>query len=181
MCLFQFACASTCTNLAPLGFLARVPRSSSSMSNEFCALAPVCSARGHRVQGDRGSGMGCAHSSALSNLAFYALVEAKTDMSSLGVLPFLRYRDDIFAVTRDEAAAQNLHSILVRQARVCWKVEMEDSSTYCIPTLDLVMYKGPCFKQSGHLDFRPNIKPTARHLLLSQHSFHNQAVHRSWP
>ena len=47
--------------------------------------------------------------------------------------------------------------------------------------LDLFVYKGSRYRYIGGLDWRPHIKPTARHIPLSQHSAHFRAIHSTWP
>ena len=129
----------------------------------------------------RGSGMGAVHSSSISDLAFYALAERSLNYEALGVLLYLRYRDDIFAVVRSKEAATTLHGHLAKAASACWRVELEGSSAYGMPMLDMMVYKGPSFLRTGRLDHHFYQKPTARHVPLSPWSCHSSSVHRSWP
>ncbi len=49
--------------------------------------------------------MGLIHSGALTDLAFSSLVESKFNLSKLGALSFLRFRDDIFTASKSKDCA----------------------------------------------------------------------------
>ena len=60
-------------------------------------------------------------------------------------------------------------------------VKCEDSSLVGVQMLDLFVPKGERFREHGRLDWKPFIKPTARHVPLSQSSCHASCIHRSRP
>ncbi len=132
----------------------------------------------HRVM--RGSGMGEVHSGALSDLAFWVIVEQHLNLGEHVTL-YLRFRDDVLVVAESLEHAQNLVKQIQSRAKGCWTVSIDATSTYGVPMLDSLVYVGPRFKASGILDHAPYIKPTAVHVPLSSTSAHPRCIHENWP
>jgi hypothetical protein len=127
-----------------------------------------------------GSGMGAQHSSNATDLAFYNHAERRLNWQEHGVLLYLRFRDDVFFVAENRTHAMAFIERLSRAAAP-WRLEVETISSLMAVMLDLMVFKGPRFRSCGKLDYRPHIKPTARHVPLSARSCHPEHVHRSWP
>ena len=129
-----------------------------------------------------GSGIGMRHSGAVSDLLFHREVERDLllQRKELGIVCYLRYRDDILAVLSDISYSIPFREKLVGLAGRYCVVELEKFSLVGVPFLDFLVHKadpeGP-----SHLVYRPHIKPTARHIPLSSASYHAPSVHRSWP
>ena len=128
-----------------------------------------------------GTGMGQVHSGSLSDLAFWQIVESKLDFVRLGILCLVRFRDDLFLVTKSTTSAANTHREMNRLAAGMWTVELESTGQYSACMLDCMLYKGPSFMSEGRLDFAPHIKETARHVPLCDSSNHPPATHKTWP
>ncbi len=130
-----------------------------------------------------GTGMGQIHSGIVSDLAFWQLVERHLPLNNFesGVLCFLRFRDDVFVVTRGRQEADEFFNLFKAKASVSWIVERESVRSFGTPMLDAKIYKGPGFSKNGILYFAPFIKPTARHIPLCDSSSHPPSVHRGWP
>ncbi len=109
----------------------------------------------HVWQVNRGSGMGARHSSGLADLAFYHIAEKGLDWKEHGIIEYLRLRDDLCAIARDDQAATWLVSEIARRAFVCWRVTFDAKSKVGIQMLDLYLYKGPHFMLTGVLDHSP--------------------------
>ena len=66
-------------------------------------------------------------------------------------------------------------------ASKCYRVTLDECSLVGASMLDLFVWKGLRFDASGALDFRPYIKPTARHIPLINSSRHLPSIHTGWP
>ena len=128
--------------------------------------------------------MGQKHSACVSSCSLYMLMERKlldSISKSSGLLMYGRYHDDILLVSSNLECAK----IVIADARLfasaCYTIEIDEISLLGVPMLDMYIYKGQRFNASGRLDFRPYIKPTARHLPLTQHSAHAPSIHSYWP
>jgi hypothetical protein len=128
----------------------------------------------------RGSGMGARHSSTVSDLAFYNIVE-KHVLGSPGITLYVRYRDDLLVVAENDMCANQFMKSLCARAAVCWRVTEDSRSLYKSMMLDVLLYKGPGFWESGFLDYAPYVKPTARAVPLCWTSAHPRHCHLSWP
>ena len=147
----------------------------------FLLVSQLVRADGQVSRVTCGSGMGTVHSSSVADAVFFALGEADLDLSALGVEMYLRYRDDIFAVCVDRAAADRLCETLSKKVSSCWRVVVDSVSGYGVPFLDLFLYKGPRYRATGYLDYGPYNKPTKVGVPLSDESAHPRHIHHSWP
>ena len=124
-----------------------------------------------------GSSMGSIISSALCDLAFYALAEKgivdnKVACEAAKLAVWLRYRDDIFVVYREfEPWRRTFESIKMRASKI-WSLEVEEINRYKIDFLDVTMFKGRQWSRNGILDRRPFVKPSSRAAPLGVDSAH---------
>jgi len=128
--------------------------------------------------------MGQKHSGAVSSVCLYNIMEkhlVSHSSRSDGLLIYLRYHDDILAVAASVASAKRFFEEAKSLAKKCYTIKCEDASTIGVQMLDLFIYKGDRFAKMNRLDYKPFVKPTARHIPLSSSSKHAPRVHKSWP
>ena len=130
----------------------------------------------------QGSGMGAKHSPAVSSLNFYWWVEKPlfedrvSNNIAQGIDIWGRYHDDILCVTKNVQVFPGIRDCICSLASKCYKVSLDECSLVGVSMLDLFVWKGPRFDASGALDFRPYIKPTARHIPLINSSRHLPSI-----
>ncbi len=91
----------------------------------------------------RGKGMGMRHSSAVNDAYFLAVVELGlcTQLHSLGVEVYARFKDDILAVVQQPSCCRGLTEALTKGASSLYVVELESFSLVWCPMLDLFALK----------------------------------------
>ncbi len=94
-----------------------------------------------------GSGMGSQHSSNVSDMAFWNHAERglQVGLERAGINCYLRFRDDLFFVAKDQSSALAFIERL-KVAAKHWVLEVESISSYSAVMLDLFIYKGPAFQ-----------------------------------
>ena len=128
----------------------------------------------------KGSGMGMAHSSAVSTINFWIRVEKSlcSRSSNLGIQLYLRYHDDILIATENPSAGKAVINMIKDSAAPMYRISVDEVSMQGVPMLDIYVFKN---RGSSRLHWQPYIKPTARHVPLSDLSVHNSTIHKSWP
>ena len=110
-----------------------------------------------------GSGMGMRQSGAVSDLSFNTVGEQWLHdaalVKSLGVLLYVKYRDDIMVVLEKPSCCPKFHSMLVSSAAHVYRVEREDYSLVSVNMLDMMVLKHTDEFERVYLKFRPFIKP----------------------
>jgi hypothetical protein len=95
-----------------------------------------------------GSGMGMRHSGAVSDGAFFDLVERQLltegSRKALGIACYARYRDDILVVLEDISFCPLFDSQLVSLAAPMYTIAKESFSLVGCHMLDLFAYKHLC-------------------------------------
>lgn len=129
-----------------------------------------------------GSGMGMKHAGACADLVFGIVVEKELlkEADQLGILKYLRYRDDILVLLRDLSFSRLFRDRLISLASIYCQVQQESYSLVGVSFLDLFVFKSDPARCSSVM-VRPYIKESARHIPLASDSMHPPAVHRSWP
>lgn len=129
-----------------------------------------------------GSGMGSKHSPAVSSCTFLSLVERHVcTNANPGLLIYLRYHDDMLLVTSSRQIFEEVCGRVCELASPCYVIKVEEISEQSVCMLDMQIFKGRRFENSGKLDFCPYVKPTARHIPLGGESSHSAGIHMSWP
>lgn len=130
----------------------------------------------------KGSGIGMKHAGAVADLVLAEAVERQLLLKrqELGILLWIRFRDDVLAIVRDPKASKAVSQTFEALASPFCRVKLESYSLVGSTFLDFFVYKS-CLTGPGHLKFRPHVKETARHLPLASDSYHAKAVHSSWP
>lgn len=130
----------------------------------------------------KGSGMGMKHAGSVADLMFALKVELplRHEHDSLGVLLWLRFRDDVFCVCKDPEASRAIRQRVQELAAPLCEVKLERFSLSWVHFLDITVFKQSTVGVSK-LMFKPFVKPTARHIPLAGDSMHPRATHRSWP
>ena len=96
-----------------------------------------------------------------------------------GILCWLRYRDDIFAVFNEFHNVKPFLTELNSRTGICYKSGLEAISRLAVPMLDVLVRKNVQSFPTC-LRFEPFFKPSNRSVCLSRHSMHARGVH-SWP
>lgn len=130
-----------------------------------------------------GSGIGQTLSGHVADLSVYRISEAPLHSvgQKFGLIAYVRYRDDILAITEPQEGANELFAWLTLKAKQQWRLERDSRSRYSLVMLDTLVYKGPRHKASNVLDYVVHLKPSGRHVPLSDLSAHHPRFHRSWP
>ena len=135
----------------------------------------------HLYQVVRGSGMGHKHSASVSSCSLWMLCERQfvstRESHDMGLLMYGRYHDDVIFAAKNSSCVTSLVEHFRVSASECYTITVDEISTSGVNMLDLHLYKGHRFGHSGHLDYKPYIKATARHIPLSQHSSHSPSIH----
>ena len=115
--------------------------------------------------------MGARASGALSDYVFYKLSECNfiQNQSSqhLDIITYWRFKDDIFAILQSFRTGRLMYDTLVQRASACYVVERDECSMVGAAFLDAYVFKPENFQFHGKLEWRPHIKPTARHFQSS--------------
>ena len=127
----------------------------------------------------RGSGIGMKHAGALADAVFAKAVEEPvlSRAAELGVVLFLRFRDDVFVAIDNPRSAKRFIETFTSAAAVFCEVKLESFSLVSTHFLDMVVFKS----DGGTLQHCPFVKESARHIPLASDSYHPWSVHRSWP
>ena len=130
-----------------------------------------------------GSGMGAKASGSISDAAFMTLFELGCMMdtkfrSDFGVLAYIRLRDDLLLITCTQENGLKLTEKLKALCNPTYEVSVDCTSLLGVPFLDLFVCKWFEHGQA-HLRWRPYVKPTARHVPLSDESWHSFSTHRT--
>jgi hypothetical protein len=129
----------------------------------------------------RGSGIGMKHAGAVADACFAILAERPVLglKEQLGVIKYVRFRDDVFVLLDDiKYTPAFKECFFANSSRFC-KVVLESYSLVGATFLDLRISKPP--SGFGFLQWQPYIKATARHLPLGSDSYHSWTCHRAWP
>jgi hypothetical protein len=139
------------------------------------------------LQVAKGSGMGLAFSGDLADSLFHDLAEAghsslETVLEASEVYLYIRYRDDILVIYNRNAQGTGYQFLqkLIRLAKPVYKVICESVDTSA-NFLDIHIYKGPDFMQTGTFQYKPYVKATQQRVYLNHYSMHPGAVHSAWP
>jgi hypothetical protein len=151
------------------------------LDSQYVSCEDSCPDTVFKVQ--TGSGIGMRHAGAAADLFFYLKVEKTVlaESSELGLVRYLRFRDDLLAVVSDIPFAPRFFQRIREVASSYCVVGRDLFSLVSVPFLDLTVFKTAPERESSLLSWRPYIKPTARHVPLSTESLHPPSVHRSWP
>lgn len=132
-----------------------------------------------------GSGMGLIHSSQLCDITFFRhaefrFVTNKLAVAKLGIVQFLRFRDDILVVHHSEHHQFRRFLDILKLKAHYVKFQVDSFSQDSVTMLDLQIR---VVQNQSHwlLDFQPHFKPTSLQVPLSSCSFHNPSIHITWP
>ena len=103
------------------------------------------------------------------------LEEEVLERFPLKPLAFSRYLDDIFMIWPHSINELKLFIQTFNCANTSIKVT-EEINEYSVNFLDLTIFKGPTFQESGYLDYKTYFKPTCSHDLIRNDSFHPKSV-----
>ena len=103
-----------------------------------------------------------------------------TNLSRLGALLYLMYRDDVLVILEGPSFVDGFHSVICNPSKI-YKVELEKKSVEGVEMLDMFISKGRPFRGRCLLEWRAFVKATARHLPLGPDSSHTRSCHNSWP
>ena len=108
--------------------------------------------------------MGMRHSSTVSSANFLQLVEMPLFTKDLGIQLYARYHDDIMIIGEHVTQCKLVCHEIKSLARKCYTVTVDECSMQGVNILDLSVDKR--FKSDGacRLEWRPFVKPTARHV-----------------
>lgn len=130
-----------------------------------------------------GSGMGMRHSATVSAITYLVLVELPLlrQKNEFGILAYGRYHDDIIVVGSHANRGRSVVTKIQQLARPCYRDAVDEVSRCCVSMLDIMIYKPTNVNVMRKLEWRPFIKPSAKHVPLSNSSMHPEFVHRTWP
>ena len=124
------------------------------------------------------------YSSFLSTINFCLRVETPlftANRQSDAIQFYCRYHDDMFMALKCEAEAVRVLHQITDLVFGSYTLKLDSISTNGVSMLDLFIYKRSNVSDTRRLSYKPYIKPTARHVPLSETSEHPMHVHRSWP
>ena len=123
-----------------------------------------------------GAGMGFPHAGGVADVALHQLMDNPVHSAHPDLFhAYIRFRDDILIVARNEEAGLSLVQLLTKAASPTFRLEIERVGLSA-PFLDMwVEVRG------DRMWWCPYTKPTANHVPLGQTSWHHSRVHSSWP
>lgn len=125
----------------------------------------------------KGSGIGLSISAIVASLYFYSRVESRLIDSSVGLLKWVRYHDDVIAIFRNRHALRAFFPALKNLAQPTYVVVCESVHS---------VGQEPC----SFLDLEIVVQVPSLYIQASQHkpitplcptSAHQPAIHKSWP
>ena len=122
-----------------------------------------------------GCAMGKKFAPNYANIFMAKLEEEVLERFPLKPLAFSRYLDDIFMIWPHSINELKLFIQTFNGANTSIKVT-EEVNEYSVNFLDLTIFKGPTFQESGYLDYKTYFKPTCSHDLIRNDSFHPKSV-----
>lgn len=126
----------------------------------------------------KGSGMGLAHSGALSDLVLAHCAERFLSSQVHAPKCFFRFRDDVVCIFQNR---ESMKAFVGQYKHECkpYRIMVEDISCVAVDFLEVSVSKDPA---SGSFVVYPRIKPTSLGtFMLSNSSMHNKHTLNSWP
>jgi len=134
----------------------------------------------------RGSGMGVVCSGEVSDVCFYALAEKHFCLDphvrkKFDIMYYGRFKDDGLLIIGGNVESRVKFFNFFKTRAKFFDVKVESISRCSCTMLDVRLYKGERWRQSGILDSELYEKQTSQWVPLSDTSQHPDSVHKSWP
>lgn len=134
----------------------------------------------------KGTGMGLSHSGEFADAAFYTVAERawavnRTVQETYGCKLYLRFKDDIFMIFRNNFPLIRRWISEFRHRSRCWTITVDTFSRSGVNFLDVELHKARSEAGTFYINIGPYTKHTSLGVPLSTRSAHHPKIHVEWP
>lgn len=128
----------------------------------------------------QGTAMGTKMAPAYANLFMGSIEDTLQNIDRDHINTWKRFIDDIFVIWTGSQAQLTTFITQINQVHETIKFTYEQSNTE-LTFLDVTVYKGPNFEETGILDVKTHIKPTNKQLYVHNTSYHPKCTKTAIP